>query len=59
MGISKPKDLNPKLIMHYENNAVNISYVEIYPMLKRGELLTQNISPAFKDDRESAKSKSF
>lgn len=59
MGLSKPKDLSPKLIRHYENNAINISYDEIYPMLKKGELLSNNISAAFKKDWELAKSTNF
>jgi glutamate synthase domain-containing protein 2 len=59
MGLSKPRDLKPELIRHYENNAINITYAEIYPMLKKGELLSKNISPAFKKNWELAKAESF
>lgn len=59
IGIAHPDELTPEHIFHRvsENQALN--YAELYPSLKQGELLGDNIHPSFASDWHKSSAKAF
>lgn len=59
LGVANPDDLHPAIIRRYTDIGVSKNYAEIFPQLKDGDLLRDDIHEAYKDDWQLASADKF